>query len=54
MFTVRFLYDLIVVPSNLSNRSLMLHLGAKALLVTSIMVILWVTRTQANVVYEAF
>ena len=48
------LFELIVAPITISDRGLVVHLVAKALIATSILVVLWITRAQAAVVYEAF
>lgn len=46
--------EVITAPTSISDRNLVLHLVAKSLIVTTILVVLWITRAQAAVVYEAF
>ncbi len=51
---MRTLFELIVAPPTISDRGLLIHLTAKTLIATAILVVLWLTRVQAAVVYEAF
>ena len=51
---MRTLFELITAPPSISDRGLMLHLVAKGLILTTVLILLWVTQAQASVVYEAF
>ncbi|MCH8870348.1 MAG: hypothetical protein J4N64_04880 [Chloroflexi bacterium] len=48
------LFELIFAPPSIGDRTLLIHLVAKTLIAMAILVVLWSTRTQAAVVYEAF
>ena len=51
---MRMLMELILAPPTIGDRALVLHMVVKTLVVSSVLVVLWVTRAQASVVYEAF
>ena len=51
---MRTLLDLVTGSPNLDDRSLVLHLVVKTLVVTAALVILWALQYQADVIYEGF
>ena len=51
---MRAFINLIIGSPKLSDRSLIVHLLAKTVVVTVVLVVVWALQYQAAVIYEAF
>jgi hypothetical protein len=51
---MRAIIDLVLGSPSLDDKSLIIHLVAKTVLVAAVLLALWALQYQANVVYEEF